>query len=221
MNIAKKAAAAMLAASLPLLAACGGLLEGGKQDQAQQTTPKQQEQTDTESKGKQQTTVLEAASSVLGALKKGDMASLAAWADPEHGVRFSPYAYVDVKSDLVFKQDELKGLMQDSTTYTWGFFDGSGEPIATTYADYHQRFVYDADFATKGKAAPNQILASGTTVNNIGEAYPRERYEFVEYYIAGVDPQYNGMDWRSLRLVFANTGKGYALVGIIHDQWTI
>ena len=41
----------------------------------------------------------------------------------------------------------------------------------------------------------------------------------MEYYFSGFDPQYGGMDWRSLRLVFAPHGEGWALVGIVHDEW--
>ena len=43
----------------------------------------------------------------------------------------------------------------------------------------------------------------------------------VEFYFPGFDPQYAGMDWRSLRLVFMQQGSDWFLVGIIHDQWTI
>jgi len=43
----------------------------------------------------------------------------------------------------------------------------------------------------------------------------------VEYHFPGIDPQYGGLDWRSLRLVFQQSGGEWYLVGIIHDQWTI
>jgi hypothetical protein len=42
----------------------------------------------------------------------------------------------------------------------------------------------------------------------------------VEYYFPGFDPQYGGMDWRSLRLVFSDHGGTWYLAGIIHDEWT-
>jgi hypothetical protein len=38
---------------------------------------------------------------------------------------------------------------------------------------------------------------------------------------SGFDPEYEGMDWRSLRLVFEKKNDIWYLVGIIHDQWTI
>jgi hypothetical protein len=42
----------------------------------------------------------------------------------------------------------------------------------------------------------------------------------VEYYFPGFDLQLQGMDWRSLRLVFTLYDNTWYLVGIIHDQWT-
>jgi hypothetical protein len=42
----------------------------------------------------------------------------------------------------------------------------------------------------------------------------------VEYYFPGFDPQYEGMDWRSLRLIFLQDNDVWYLAGIVHDQWT-
>jgi hypothetical protein len=42
----------------------------------------------------------------------------------------------------------------------------------------------------------------------------------VEYYFPGFDPQYGGMDWRSLKLVFSQADGSWNLAGIIHDEWT-
>lgn len=165
-------------------------------------------------------TAKEAASTVLRALSRGDMETLASWAHPDKGVRFSPYAYVDTATDQVFTRDQLKGLMKDSKPYVWREFAGSGEVIKLTFAEYFKRFVYDADFMNKAKTALNKGLGQGTTLNNINEVYPKDSYDFVEYHIAGVDPSAEGMDWRSLRLVFEKMGEDRALVGIVHDQWT-
>lgn len=64
-------------------------------------------------------TALEAAATVMKALKNSDMESLAAWVHPDKGVRFSPYAYVDPKKDLVFTREKLEGVMKDNTKYEW------------------------------------------------------------------------------------------------------
>lgn len=165
-------------------------------------------------------TALEAAATVMKALKNSDMESLAAWVHPDKGVRFSPYAYVDPKKDLVFTREKLEGGMKDNTKYEWREFAGSGELIELTFAEYFKQFVYDADFAGDAEIALNKGLGQGTTVNNINEVYPKETHDFVEYHIDGIDPSVEGMDWRSLRLVFEKMGEDRALVGIVHDQWT-
>ena len=163
-------------------------------------------------------TVLERAAEVLGVLKDKDMVTLAQYVHPQMGLRFSPYAYVK-DTDQVFPADKITGLMADSTIYKWGNYDGSGEPINLTYADYYSKFVYDVDFANAPQIALNHRLGEGNSIDNSQEFYPGAM--IVEYYFPGFDPQYGGMDWRSLRLVFMEENNIWYLAGIIHDQWTI
>lgn len=165
-------------------------------------------------------TALEAAATVIRALSNSNMETLSAWVSRDQGVRFSPYGYVDTKTDLVFTQEEIQGLMNDSTKLVWGQFAGSGETIELTFAEYFQRFVYDADFINQAQISLNKAENKGTMINNINDVYPADSYDFVEYYIDGVDPAYDGMDWRSLRLVFEKVGQDHILVGIVHDEWT-
>lgn len=54
-----------------------------------------------------ETGVLEASREVVGALKAQDGKRLAALVHPKKGVRFSPNAYVDVASDLVFSSTQV------------------------------------------------------------------------------------------------------------------
>jgi hypothetical protein len=165
-------------------------------------------------------TALEAAAIIIAGLKNKDMRALAAWAHSDRGIRFSPYAYVDKETDLVFSKVELEDLMEDSTEYVWGSFAGSGELIKMTYSEYYNKFVYDVEFINDAEIAVNEVIGEGTTVNNLNEVYPKDNHDFVEYHIDGIDPTYEGMDWSSLRLVFEKIGDDHALVGIIHDQWT-
>ncbi|MNB83238.1 hypothetical protein D3C75_300710 [compost metagenome] len=165
-------------------------------------------------------TALEAASTVMRALENGNMDTLAAWVSRDQGVRFSPYGYVDTENDLVFRQEDISGLMKDSEQHTWGSFQGSGEPIKLTFAEYFKRFVYDADFVQDARISLNTAEDKGTMINNITEVYPADKYDYVDYHISSIDPQYQGMDWRSLRLVFEKIGEDRILVGIVHDEWT-
>jgi hypothetical protein len=109
--------------------------------------------------------------------------------------------------------------MQDQTKYTWGKSMGTGEPITLTFAEYYQGFVYGADFMKAPKVGYNTVIGRGNTINNWPEVYPNGI--MVEYHFPGFDEKFQGMDWRSLRLVFEREKEIWYLVGIINDQWTI
>jgi len=98
-------------------------------------------------------------------------------------------------------------------------YDGTGDPIGLTPAQYCQRFIYDRDYTQAREVSYNRPLGQGNSLNNSLAVYPRAA--IVEYHFPGFDPQYGGMDWRSLRLVFERKGRAWYLVGIIHAEWTI
>jgi hypothetical protein len=158
------------------------------------------------------------ASQVIHALSSQDMDALAEHVHPARGLRFSAYSYVS-DEDLLFGPEKIRGLFDDPGVYNWGRFDGTGDPIQMTFAEYFGRFVYDVDFARPEKIGFNQFIGSGNTINNLPEFYPEA--EFVEYHFSGFDPQYGGMDWRSLRLAFEQVEGEWYLVVVIHDEWTI
>ncbi len=162
--------------------------------------------------------ILDRAAVVVDLLGRADMNALAEYVHPEMGLRFSPYAYVR-EDDVVFGIDQIPGLFADTDTYLWGVYDGRGDPIELSFAEYFNRFVYDQDFAKAEVIAFNQrIGGSGGTINNIDEFYPGSI--MAEYYFSGFNPDYAGMDWRSLRLVFMPYEGEWLLVGIVHDEWT-
>jgi hypothetical protein len=162
--------------------------------------------------------VLAQSKKVVAALKKKDMKTLAALVHPIKGVRFSPYGYVNAEGDLVFRRAQISSLMLTRRTYVWGAEDGTGDDINLGFPAYFNKFVYDKDFARAPQVVYNRVAKSGNTIVNIAEAYKNAK--FVEYHFAGTK-KYDGMDWRSLRLVFEKSGANWYLVGISHDQWTI
>lgn len=164
--------------------------------------------------------ILEAAAAVMTALKEKDMDQLAVWAHPGRGIRFSPFAYVDTENDLVFTRDEVEKLMEDPAKQVWRVFEGSGEVIELTFADYYKWYIYDADFEQDAGIAVNKELGKEQNSGNLKEVYPEANHDIVEYYIGGLDLAEEGMDWRSLYLVFETNGDNHKLVGIVHDQWT-
>jgi hypothetical protein len=151
------------------------------------------------------------------AIKNQDMTTLATLVHPGKGVRFSPYTYV-TDDDLVFEATKVSKLLSDPTVYRWGVFDGSGEPINLTFRQYYNRFIYDVHFVQPHVVGFDEPVGMGNTINNIADVYPGA--VTVEYHFEGFDPQYAGMDWRSLRLVLEEKDGIWYLVGVVHDEWT-
>jgi hypothetical protein len=163
------------------------------------------------------------AMSIVNTLKSKDWKKLAKYAHPEKGVRFSPYGYVHAdpnaeENDLVALPNKIPSLWKDTKVRKWGTFAGSGEPIEMTFRDYFKQFVYDVDFAQAAAIGFDERIGQSTTVDNLDEIYPDA--VVVEYHFPGSDPQYEGQDWRSLRLVLEPVNGNWFLVGIVHDQWT-
>ncbi|MES2980764.1 MAG: hypothetical protein V4727_00495 [Verrucomicrobiota bacterium] len=158
-------------------------------------------------------------SKALEALKDKNFGYLSTLAHPEKGIRFTPYAHIDPEKDVVLKANEIKNISADSKSFLWGSYDGSGEPMNLSFGEYFGRFVWNHDFSQAEKSAKNEFLGKGNTTNNLKEVYPDA--QFYEYHFSGFDPQFEGMDWASLRLVFEEYNDKWYLVGIIHDQSTI
>jgi hypothetical protein len=156
---------------------------------------------------------------VITALKNKNFAELSEYVHPEKGVRFSPYSHVDTENDVVLTAEGIKTIQAQSRTYMWGRYDGSGKPIEMPFMDYYNEFIYDVDYKNAPQTAYDKIISTGNMIQNVEDVY--EDAHHVEYYFPGFDPEYAGMDWRSLRLVFEKYEEKWYLVGIIHNEWTI
>lgn len=156
---------------------------------------------------------------VMRLMKAKDMNALSQYIHPTKGVRFTPYFYTDMEKDKVFTAQQVAGLMQNTEVIKWGAYDGSGEPINLKFSDYYDKFVYDKDFANPQVIGNNVAIGKGNTIDNIAEAYPNGY--FIEFHFSQFDPQFEGLDWESLRLVFEEYNNTWYLVGVIHGQWTI
>lgn len=156
---------------------------------------------------------------VLTAFKNGDFAKLSTYIHPDKGVRFSPYAYVNNNADQKFTASQIKGMAGSTTVYNWGSYDGSGKPIELTFSEYVKKFVYDQDFLQAKQVSFNHPIGTGNTQNNAAKVYPNAT--IIEYHFPGFDPKVEGMDWKSLRLVFEQKNGVWYLVGVIHAQWTV
>lgn len=163
--------------------------------------------------------LLERAGQVLEAMKAADYGALAALVSPGSGVTFTPYSTVNAEVDLRLTARQVAELASDDTVYVWGLEDGSGEPIRLTGEDYFAQYVFNTDYTQAPSLSVDQVQASGNAMENVAESYPEAR--FVEYYFPGLDPEMEGYDWCSLKLVFQLEQNNWYLVGVIHGQWTI
>ncbi len=111
-------------------------------------------------------------------------------------------------------------LGEDSLRRVWGSYDGSGEPINLDFPAYFARFVYDRNFAQVAPGPPDVRLGKGNALDNIQLVYSPRRVMFLEYHVPGTE-RYNGMDWRSLRLVLEQVDERWYLIALVHDEWTI
>jgi hypothetical protein len=163
--------------------------------------------------------IKEIAEELILALRNKDTEKLAESVHPVKGVRFTPYTHVSLERDIVFSIEEMRNFFNDQNSYLWGYYDGSGYEIFLKPADYYEEFIYSEDFIHADKIGYNEVLSSGNMLENQFELY--ENPVIVEYYFPGFNPEYAGMDWKSLRLVFEEYEGCWRLTGIIHNQWTI
>jgi hypothetical protein len=166
-----------------------------------------------------QSVIVKQSNEVLVLLAQKKLAELMPYIHTTKGVRFSPYSHINTK-DRILQAKDVVSATKDTKKYLWGEFDGSGEPMELTFGDYYKRFVYDKDYQNpKVRKTFNKINDSGNSISNIKTVFPDA--VFYEYYVAGSNPDYGGMDWGSLTLVWEQENGQWKLVGIVHGQWTI
>ncbi|WP_336703985.1 hypothetical protein [Chryseobacterium indologenes] len=154
---------------------------------------------------------------VLKALKAKDYATFASLIHPEKGIRFSMYAFVNLKEDKHFSKADFEKYQPTKTLFTWGAHDGSGDPYKATINDYLGKWVFSKDFTTS-QYSLNKFIGGGNSLNNLKEIYSKA--DFTENYIKGTE-KYGEMDWKTVRFVFEEFQGKYYLIAVVNDQWTI
>ena len=155
---------------------------------------------------------------VLLAIKNIDLLTLSSFVWPQ-GLRFSPYEHVNTWSDVILSTWEIYNGLALSRSFTRWIYDGKWDSIDLWIGQYREKFVYDVNFVTAPEVYHNQKFERGNIINNIFDVYSGKY--IVEYHFPQIDPQYEGMDWRSLYLVFENISGQRQLIWIVHGQWTI
>lgn len=159
--------------------------------------------------------IVEYAREILFAMANKDYVALASVAHADYGVIFSPYATVDLATGC-FTASQIAGFDSDNTKYIWGVYDGSGEPIEMTPAEYFEGFVFDTDFTKCENFGVDEILRAGNSLENITEVFPDCR--FVDCYMPNAE---SDESWASLRLVFEEQNGKLMLSAVVHSENTI
>ena len=163
--------------------------------------------------------ILSLTKQVLSALKTKEYRLFAEFIHPVEGTRFSPYGYIDTAADVKFTTKEFLSNVDQQPKINWGSYDGSGDTLLLTIAEYFKKFVYNADFLHAEKTSINKMISAGNSLNNLETIYKDSNY--TESYFSGFDKKYGGMDWTCLRLVYRTYNGKFFLVAVVHDQWTI
>ena len=153
---------------------------------------------------------------ILKSIKTRNYKKFASFIHPQDGIRFSPYAFIGT-TDIKFSASEVLLIAKQHIVINW---HSSWEDTAElkTIDQYFKKFVYDVDFLNAELKSVNKFHSQGTDLNNITEAYPG--CDVVEFFFSGFKKEYEGMDYRALRLVFKMQNKHPYLIAIVHDEWT-
>lgn len=154
----------------------------------------------------------------ISSLKAGNIENLSKVISKD-GVSFSPYSYVDTGRQITLKKEEVKEVFDGETEYVRGSEDGTGDPILLTFKSYIKKYVYDIDFETLAEKHYDNIVQRGNTINNIEDIYSWA--STIEYFVPGINPEYEWIDRRSLTLVIQKEDNEWKLRAIVHNQWTI
>jgi hypothetical protein len=156
---------------------------------------------------------------VINTLDPLNFEQLFSFSNPSKGILFSPYLYINKETAVILTKEKVEEHIAANKIINWGDFDGSGEPIEMNVQNYFNRFVYDKPYKDAPLYDVNTRLGIGNSLDNTLEVFPNTT--FIEFHFEGFDPELNGMDWRTIRLVFEKENNTYYLIAIIHDEWTI
>ncbi len=163
--------------------------------------------------------LLDAAIEAANCISLRDYEGLSKMVHPEYGVVFSPYSNISLASDKCFTPSQVAAFGSDSASYVWGTYDGSGEPIEMTPADYFNTFVYNANYASAPVLGINYIVKYGNSLENVSDVFPDGL--FVDFHFPALSDNLEGADWCTLRLVFEEYDGVLMLTAVIHCQMTV
>lgn len=161
--------------------------------------------------------LINTAREVLSALSKEDYQGLEEMTSPD-GLTLNFYPRLDL-SKVHSTKENISEIPSDTKVYLFGYTDGKGDPVNLTTFQFIKQWIYNHEYENAPQVAVNKTLGSGNSLNKITEDAASR--DFVVFYFPGFDPQYEGMDWTSIYLVFDNMEGEYKLRAIAKDNWTI
>lgn len=203
-----------------LLTACAN----NKSDKTGQPTDSSSLKTDSTPAVKMDTPVIDGAilsfarDSVLPLMEAKDYAGIARFIGDE-GIFFSPYGLADTTKSKVLSRQQYLELVKNNKQVLWGHADGTGDPIRLSIPQYFKKYVYDVAFLKAEQTAVNKLIDPDSSFSKVPAVFAN--HPFVQFYFSGFNKEYEGMDWKSLLLVFKQQQSTYYLVAVIHNQWKI
>ncbi|MGM9522761.1 MAG: hypothetical protein ACI3VB_09840 [Oscillospiraceae bacterium] len=163
-------------------------------------------------------TLTDLAFEVACCIKSADFEKLSEYVHPTYGVVISPYATVNLSTNLCFTADEIRDFSDNTQVYTWGLTSDGREPIDMTVANYFQRYVFNYDYTTAQIIGVNYIIKTGNSLENVTDVFPGA--QFVDLCNPGTSDG-ESQNWSTLRLVFEYYGDSLMLTAIIHSEYTV
>ncbi len=151
------------------------------------------------------------------ALRAGDTGNLSEHIHPEKGVMFVPYTHIYDQTP-VFMAGAVADLWQSQEVFDWGTEPGTGDQISLTFQDFYSKYLYSLDFLFADIVGYDTNIVEGGMIDNSRDIFPDAHS--VEYHIEGVDPDFGGFDYQTLRIVVEEFQGSYYTTAIIHNAWT-
>ncbi len=151
-------------------------------------------------------------------IKDSDYEALSKMVHPDFGLIFSPFATVNLSTNLSFSPRQVKDFADSREKLTWGVLPDSGKPITLTVGDYTKSYVFDRDYTAAPIIAVNYAVRVGNSRENVTDVFPGA--DFVDLCYPGT-AEADYADWSILRLVFERCGDTLMLTAVIHSEATI
>jgi len=134
---------------------------------------------------------------------------------PKKGIRFSNYGCVELESDVVLNQEQIKNSQGDKDVYDWGDYYNMGESqYEATISEYLNQNIYYVDYSLAIKTDLEKSKSQAGAHENYFETY--EDAIIIEFYFKNNFPE--ELDWRSVSVVISEDE--VSLIGIINNEWT-